>query len=632
MTCETSGLAPFDRITFDSFFPNSSPTPAETLAAINCAILYSSANMVPVYGLAKTYQIGLPASPDDSNNHIVAQSGAVVICDPFCVIERLYDSTNNRDFGFVGNPFDLIADDIMTVDDFTWIGGTFKGGSHTKTRTIDNIMYSYPANWKGRGVDLKGDRNKLIDLTIDTFYGIAMYLHGDDIEVRNPRIVNPYQGALDILPPPEPGCDEPEDRLPTSAGIRFGSGARFRCWGGYVESSGDAAIQFSNDGDENITDGAYIGTAGSSSYARFILVGTSQTGGISDVLFDACTGAGGLGSNAIKVQNEERNGPEESAISNVTFRDVTVSVPAGESPREAVAITNEIALPRAVNNIRFENLVVRNGSGGAFSISALGVGVVQYPVYGVTWSGGGVYPTDDGLASLAIDNAEDVVLEGIDIDAAGGALASGDRIVAVGATDHCRNVVLKNLRIRNLSANNSVGAFFGDTVNCGCEGGRIDGASNTKPIVIDAAAVGCFVERVDLADVATEPKIVVPSPLATPLRLERNYGSALRLGFVSTGSKVNVTPTLVTGGTYEFPARTGYVALATSGTITNIDGSQVGEGDLLTLTVQGSQTAMVKDNSVLRLDGDCPLSSNQDTLTLMRRTSDWVEISRSHNG
>ena len=135
--------------------------------------------------------------------------------------------------------------------------------------------------------------------------------------VRNPFIDNP-QGAIGAT-------------LAQGAGIRVDGGTGFRCHGGFVRSSDDGALQFAPavGASDGVSDGAFIGTRCETESGRLMAAATASNA-IRNVRFLGITGTSTGGGECIGVRNLIKEGRANATISDVFFRDVTVTQTARE--------------------------------------------------------------------------------------------------------------------------------------------------------------------------------------------------------------------------------------------------------------------------------------------------------------
>lgn len=573
----TTPTMPIDMYSFESFGAVSGTGTSDSvaranMAAINDAIAWSASNGQPVYGLGRTYRISPPTT---GLTYLKMISGASVVCFSNCVIQRSYNVVS----GGV-----LYNDRASLISGCSWEGGVFKA-------TIDPSTGSY---YTGDVIKLNGDDIYLVNVEVDGYGpGRAMVLNGNRIVVVRPLIRNANPGD--------------------AGGIRVTGGDGFRCWGGYVEAGGDAALQFScSESNGRITDGAYVGTTGKSSTGRLLLVGSSFNE-IRHVRFEGISGVSGAGGNAIKVQNNTRISGPNTPISDVVFRDIDIKSPISTSTQESVAIVNELPEPRMVSNITFDNLVIRNPNGTPFLVKTNSGGS---KIDGLTWRGGGVFSTKAGFPAMSLSSLSNAVFEAIEVGD-----GSDQNLIIVGATATCENVVFSDLVLRNVRSG-SAGIQFNIAKNCGWSRGSIIGSGSAKAGSFSPSAMNCYIEKADLSNIGTEPKVEVTS--SGGQRLSYNYGSQQAPGFVPAGLEVSVT---LSGGM--ITALTSNVAVGPTGTLNTITGGK--EGDILIITAQNGQTITVADSADLKLQGTCVLNSRLDTLTLIKRTTDWLEIGRSDN-
>lgn len=574
----TAPTTPIKIYSFDSFGAVAGSGTSDSVAranmtAINDAIAWSATSGQTVYGLGGTYRV-LP--PTTGLSYLNLVSGASVECFTGCIIRRSYDVSGNKAV--------LHNDQTSPIENASWTGGIFETTIDPETGTF----------YSGNVIKISGTDVKLTDVEVKGYgAGRAMALNGNRIVVIRPLIRNA----------------NPDD----AGGIRFTGGDGFRCWGGYVESGGDAALQFScAPGNGPITDGAYIGTTGKSSTGRLLLVGTSYDA-IRHVRFEGVSGVGGAGGNAIKVQNLTRISGVNTPISDVVFRDVDITSPSSGATQESVVVLNELPEAGMVSNINFENLVIRNPNGTPFLVKA---GEIGSKIDGLRWRGGGVFPTKAGFPALSLSFLSNALFDSIELGS-----GTDQNIVVIGATATCENVVFSDVVLRNVPAGRQ-GVQFNLAKNCGWTRGAMIGASTAKAAFFSSSALNCYVDQADLTGIGTEPKIDLTSVASQ--RLSNNYGSLQSLGPVPLGMKVPVT---LSGGAVV--AISSNIAIGPTGALDTINGGK--EGDLLVVTAQNGQTITVSDSPGLKLQGTCVLNSQLDTLTLLKRTTDWLEIGRSDN-
>lgn len=178
--------------------------------AINNAIKWSADNGQPVYGGKGVYKLTNVGTSSQAKVLLLV-SNAHIICLEGCVFQR--------DFGFdaATNRKVVVRQDGDFIERVVWVGWHFKtgvaqgGGYHN-----------------GDIFDLNGNEIALSAVKIEGYHGHAMALHGNQIRVFNPTITKPDMGLM----------------VP-AAGIRLTGGDGFRCYGGYIVSGNDAAMQFS---------------------------------------------------------------------------------------------------------------------------------------------------------------------------------------------------------------------------------------------------------------------------------------------------------------------------------------------------------------------------------------------------
>ncbi len=266
-------------------------TPAEAIKNMDllvAAIGFRAGQRI-IIGPAKSYTISTSAT----NKAIQLASNAIVKCMPGCTITWDFPSK-------VGDTDSGILSAAAGVENASWTGGTFQ--SIPMETTVGGTVYKlYPA---GSVVRVYGNNILIEDVTIDGYNGIAMAVGGDYARIINPAIRNP-QG---YVPAGVFGSDAIDAN---GAGIRVFQGKGFRCYGGSIDSGGDAALQFSGDKSASraIEDGLYQGVRCTSTDGRLMLVGSTNPE-ISNVRFIGITGKATGDGDCIRVQNRER--PEGS--------------------------------------------------------------------------------------------------------------------------------------------------------------------------------------------------------------------------------------------------------------------------------------------------------------------------------
>lgn len=597
--------------TFQQWEVKADPTTAQeqrdNLIRINAAIEWSAFYRVPVVGLGKSYTI----AQTNNTDQIVLRTGSTVICEPGCAIKYAYKNNTTSVVGSEAN-----------LQDATWRGGTFVGVQELSTG-------QYPV---GNVFDLTGSRLNLHEIGVEGFRsGKAFVLSGDDIVLRNPRVSNPA-GVLDT------------GGIHYRGGSVGSTGKNFRCENPTVNVTGDAFLLGSGTVSTSIKDVTCLGLSGSSS-AGSVLAIEAQDGAIDTVRIDGLNAQGGTTGNVVRIKNQG-----SFALTNVAVRNAVVK--SGSSTVDAVSILNTGTEAGTLSAIMLENFAVfmppSTTTAVAFRVNA--AGSIPLPVDGVRWTGGGVRPlTANNVLSaqyVVLRRANNIQLVGLRLDG-----SNVERPVVIGDGGECRSVVLGDVAITRIAGQTGTPTLraavtFDRAVNCGMVRGAVgavSGSGNAFAAKFMANADNCYVEDVDMTGIINASGPLIDVATTKPYRLVNNA--------VATSQAPQRSP-LELGPPVAVPLTNNWVSLSSSfvvlnpspnttlntiRTATTAPAGRSLEGDILVLMAAAGQTVQVNDGAgniqLQTTAGSIQLNgTNADTLTLLCRGLDWVQVAYSKNG
>lgn len=556
-------------------------SPSDNLDFLNQAIAWSAYWKQPVYGLPGKYRI----AKSSIANSVILLTDCHVICLPGCAIKR----------GFSNGTAGIITAD--NVQNIVWDGGRvewYDAGSGLPDGAVLKIF---------SGTTLRSTDIVIKNLTIKGYRAdSAIGINGDRITLINPTII------------------DPDDE--NSNGIRVGSGTGFRCYGGFVASGGDAALQFSSTpSNGDITDGYYIGTRASSVGGRLLLVGT-QFGSIRQVGFIGCSGTCTGDANLMQIQNLTTS----QVVSGVLVRNCALSRPDDTAvDKVGIIVENRSAATGALSHVSFDNLVVDYPGGTALHLFTTPTAAVPSPdpVRAFAWRGGRIAHVDAGGRAITVDRVEGALFARLAISG-----ATDQQLILVGATAPAANVVFEDVSLAAVAAG-KVGVVFDLATACGWRRGAIAGAASATAARLTANSRGCFVTGANLGAIGADPKVMVAAAVPAAPLVRDNFGSTQRTpltlgGFVRTplGAQA-ITAVSAQAG----------VDPGTGGTsLRTVNGGA--EGDLLVVSPwSASAHVQLKDGTGnLRLPANFNMTDPADTALLVRRGGERLRLARAANG
>jgi hypothetical protein len=460
--------------------------------------------------------------------------------------------------------------------------------------------------------------------------GKAFVLNGNDIRLVAPVVANAA--------------------VPDIGGIHYTGGTGFRCSDATVTTTGDAVRLAPVAAGGTITDAALTGMRLSAGTGMALVIET-LFGPLNAVRVSGLVAEAKATYNVLRIRNANAG-----TITGITVRDAVLTSRAVVS--EAVAVdalniqNNGTAAGVSIADILLDNVTVAIAAGtgtekvapAAVRMTTAGDAVIE----GVSWSGGGVRPTDAAgpmfpTRYMTLRKANRVWMGPLRLDG-----STHPQPVLVGEVGPCRDVVFEDVVMTRV-ANGATGAVtFDKATHCGWVRGAITGSAGAifQSVSFNVSSVGCYLEGVDLGGNAQAPDAKATVTTAAAYRLVDNFESTQRS---AVGLGTPVTVGLTATGAIRAPSS--FVALNPNGgtTLNTITFGPTGTtaerqsqpGDLLVLTTVPGQTATVNDAT--STVGNIRLASaagatgivlgpgGRDTLTLMCRADDWIELAASRN-
>ena len=445
-------------------------------------------------------------------------------------------------------------------------------------------------------IDTAGVRSSDIvfrDFTVDGYLqSSAIGIIGDRVTLINPTVMNPD------------GAD--------ANGIRVVGGTGFRCYGGQVASGGDAALQFSTGPGESISDGYYIGTRATSVDGRLLLVGT-KFGSIDQVGFVGVSGTVSCDGTLAKIQNDS----PDASITRILYRDVALGRPVMASNKDGFVIENNSPATDGIADVMFENLRIDYPGGTGLHVYTTAAGAT--PVRNLNWRTGRIADVDAGGAAISLGAVDGARFAALAIS------GTTDRaLVLVGGGALASTVAFEDVSLTGVAAG-KVGIMFDQAIACGVTRGAVAGSASATAIRFTSASRGCFATGVDLSGIGTDPKIAIDAGATAPL-VRDNRGCAQRTP-VNLGEPVAAT--VASARIAAVSTRMSVDPGGAGGALQTID---FGPQGVLLVGAAKPPTVTLKDiGGNLRLRGDITLDALDDTALLVRRGTEWLELSERNN-